>query len=170
MTWTLRGWRARFTALLHLDDPPWRIALALALGVFLGCTPLYGLHTILAIAVAALARVNKAAAVTGAWLNLPWITPFVYAASLKIGTLIVPDPDGTRSAWVAFALAHPGRLSWQDVLALLDQVTVALLVGTTIFGAIAAIVTYVVALGAISSWRARRVRRDGAESSHSRAA
>jgi hypothetical protein len=170
MTAWLGRWRARFAALLHLDDPPWRIALALAVGVFIGCTPLYGLHTILAIAVAALARLNKAAAVTGAWFNLPWITPFVYAASLKVGALVVPDPDGTRRAWVAYALAHPGRLSWQDFLALLDKVTVALLVGTTLFGVGAALVAYVVALIVISSWRARRARREAAESSQSRAA
>ena len=166
----LARWRARFTALLHLDDPPWRIALALAVGVFIGCTPLYGLHTLLAIGVAALLRVNKAAAVTGAWLNLPWFAPFVYAASLKIGALIVPDPEGTRSAWVAFALAHPGQLSWADVRELLGQVSLALAVGTTLFGAGAAIVTYVIALAVISSWRARRGGHDDEASSQSRAA
>lgn len=170
MTLSAGRWRSRFTALLHLDDPPWRIALALAIGVFIGCTPLYGLHTILSIAVATLARLNKAAAVTGTWLNLPWITPFVYAASLKIGALIVPDPNGTRSAWVEFVLAHPGRLSWRDVVTLLDQISVTLLVGTAVFGAAAAIVTYVVALAVISWRRAQRARGAAGPRSQSRAA
>jgi uncharacterized protein (DUF2062 family) len=165
-----RGLRARFAGLLHLDDPPWRIALALAIGVFIGCTPFYGLHTLLSILVATIGRLNKAATVTGTWLNLPWLTPFVYAASLEIGTQIVPDPDGTRSAWVAYVLAEPGRLSWQDVTALLHQISAALLVGTTVFGAGAAIVTYFIAFWVISWRRSRRARRDPMQGSQSRTA
>ncbi|MGH7311879.1 MAG: DUF2062 domain-containing protein, partial [Candidatus Rokuibacteriota bacterium] len=66
----------RLRALLHLDDPPGKIALALAVGVFISCTPLLGLQTILAILVATVFPLNRAVTVTGVWLNLPWFAPF----------------------------------------------------------------------------------------------
>src|SRR5205814_10397331 len=85
----------KFRALLHLDDPPHRLALALAVGVFIGCTPFWGLQTILCAVVATVCRLNRAAAVTGAWIILPWFAPFVYGAALELGLLVVP---GSREA------------------------------------------------------------------------
>lgn len=155
MTRTLRAPVERFRALLRLHDPPWRIALALAVGVFISCTLLYGFQTLLSLLVATIFRLNKAATVTGAWLNLPWFAPLVYGGALRVGLLIVPDPDGMRSAWLAYFLEHPASLSWRDVLALLHEVSVVLLVGTTLVGLAAAAVTYVVALVAISARRGR---------------
>jgi uncharacterized protein len=121
----------RFREALHLDDPPWRIALALAVGVFISCTPFYGLQTLLSIAVAWVLRLNRAATVAGAWLNLPWFAPFVYAGALTVGTAVLPHLDGLG-----------GR-------------SVTLLVGTTIVGAVAAVLTYAVALALIRRRRAR---------------
>jgi len=82
-----RALRERFVALLHLDDPPWRVALALAVGVFISFTPFLGFQTLLALLVAALARLNAAVVVTGTWLNLPWFMPFVYAGALLLAQL-----------------------------------------------------------------------------------
>lgn len=146
----------RLRALLHLDDPPGKIALALAVGVFISCTPLLGLQTILAILVATVFPLNRAVTVTGVWLNLPWFAPFVYGAALKVGGVLVPDPDGARDAWLAYLVEHPGRLSWSDMLALFQEVSVPLLVGTSVIGVAAALATYVVARGVISARRARR--------------
>ena len=56
----------RLQAALRLDDPPHRIALALAVGVFVSCTPFWGFQTILAVLIAMLLRLNRAATVAGA--------------------------------------------------------------------------------------------------------
>src|SRR5262245_19505707 len=56
----------RIRGVLHLQDPPWRIALALATGVFISFTPLYGLQSVLAVLVAAIFGLNKAATLAGA--------------------------------------------------------------------------------------------------------
>lgn len=122
----------RFRAALRLDDRPWRIALALAVGVFISVTPFYGLQTLLSILVAAVLRLNKAVTVAGAWLNLPWFAPFVYAGALWLGGVLFPEGQGLRG------------------------VSVALLIGTTIVGAVAGLATYLIALGLISRRRARR--------------
>jgi len=60
-----RALAERVRAVLRLNDPPSRIALALAVGVFIGCTPFYGLQTLLSLGLAALFHLNKAATVTG---------------------------------------------------------------------------------------------------------
>jgi uncharacterized protein (DUF2062 family) len=159
MTVAWRELLARLRGLLHLDDPPQRIALALAVGVFISCTPFLGVQTFLAVAVAMLFRLNRAATVTGVWINLPWFAPVVYGAALKLGDWVLPDPSGSRDAWLTYIVSSPFRLQWRDVLALLEELSAALLVGTTIVGLVAALVTYVVAFGLIS---ARRARRGGA--------
>ncbi len=149
----------RLGALLHLDDPPGAIALALAVGVFIGCTPLWGLQTLLCIAVAWALGLNRAAAVTGTWLNLPWFAPFVYGAALKVGGLLVPDPDGLRAAWLEYLLEHWQYVAWRDALALLRELSVALLVGSAVVGGIAALGTYAIAFAVLTTRRPRSRRR-----------
>jgi uncharacterized protein (DUF2062 family) len=127
----------RFRGLLQLDDAPWRIALALAVGVFISCTPTFGFQTLLALLIATVARLNRAATVTGVWINLPWVTPFVYAGALKLGGAVLPDQTGMSGFWLM------------------------LVVGTTIIGAGAAVVTYCVSYGALS-WRRRKRARAAA--------
>jgi uncharacterized protein (DUF2062 family) len=153
---------ARFRAALHLADPPWRLALSLAVGVFISFTPFYGLQTLLAIGTAIVLRLNRAATVAGTWLNLPWFAPLVYAGALRLGTLVIPDPQGIRGAWLAQILSEPGSLSWRDLPVLLDHVSLPLLVGTSLLGGVAGIVTYVVSFRLITRRRAAREPSSGA--------
>lgn len=137
-----RALRERFVGLLHLDDPPWRVALALAVGVFISFTPFLGFQTLLALLVGAVARLNAAVVVTGTWLNLPWFAPFIYAGALKLGAALLPDLSGVAgiSAW--------------------------LLLGTTAMGFAAGVLTWVIAWAVIRTRRARRQRRHGEQSRH----
>jgi len=93
---------ARLAALLALDDSPWRVALALAIGVFISFTPFWGFQTLLALLVATLGRLNRALTVAGTWLNLPWFAPFVYAGAVKLGSWLLPGLSGLGgiSAWL----------------------------------------------------------------------
>ena len=154
-----RALAGRLRAVLRLDDPPSRIALALAVGVFISCTPFYGLQTLLSLGVATVARLNKAATVTGTWLNLPWFAPFVYGLALHVGGLIVPDPRGVDAAAVAELLRTSSSLSATNVIQLLRDVSVALLIGTSIVGAVAGVATYVVAFVLLRRRRARSMMR-----------
>ncbi len=160
MIWTVRGAARRITAVLHLDDEPRKIALGLAVGVFIGCTPFYGLHTVLALAVAFVVRVNKVATVTGAWINLPWFAPFVYAFSLKVGEFILSGGRGLESLHGQrlrdlVALIRPYlslehfREGFLASFQLLFVASKPLLVGTTVVGVVAAVITYFVAMGAV---------------------
>jgi uncharacterized protein (DUF2062 family) len=162
-----QGLTRRLTDVLRLDDAPWKIALGLAAGVFISCTPFYGLHTLLAVAAAFALRVNKVATVTGAWLNLPWFAPFVYGLSLKVGEFILSGGQGLPSVagrGLGDLAAMIGRdLSFERVREgflysskLLFAASKPLFVGTTVVGVVAGLATYFVALGAI-----REVRQMG---------
>lgn len=145
----------RLRTLLHLDDPPWRLALALAVGVFISCTPLYGAQTVLALLVATVARLNKAATVLGTWLNLPWFAPFVYAGALKIGAWVLAHLRNREPESLALLFGMPLRVSLHDLLSVLPDISLALVIGTTVVGLVAGTATYVIALSIIRHRRAR---------------
>jgi hypothetical protein len=147
---------ARFRDLLHLDDSPRRLAVALAVGVFISCTPFWGLQTILSVIVATVFRLNRAAAVTGTWINLPWFAPLVYGAAIKIGMLVAPGLREANAATLETLLHDPAALSWATVWSWLRGSSLPLLIGSTIVGAVAAVVTYAVAFTALARRRARR--------------
>lgn len=156
MTWSFMTLGARFREVLHLDDPPRRLAVALAVGVFVSCTPFWGLQTVLAIAVAAVFRLNRAATVLGTWLNLPWFAPIVYGAAIKIGLLVAPGLREADAASLDLLLRDPSALSWDTVWAWLRGSSLPLLVGSTIVGLVAGGATFAIALTAL-----RRRRRQG---------
>lgn len=152
-----RALGARLGAVLRLDDPPWRVALALAVGVFISCTPFYGLQTLLSLAVATVFRLNRAVTVTGAWLNLPWFAPLVYGFALRIGALVLPDLHGADVAEIAELLQASSALSASDMLDLVRNVSLALLIGTAAVGTVAGAFTYVTAFVLLRRRRAARM-------------
>ncbi len=169
MLFSWRRFRQRVTAVLHLDEEPSRLARGLAIGVFIGFTPFYGLHTLLALAAAFVFRLNKVATITGAWINLPWFAPFVYGFSLKLGEAVLSGDFG-RFSWAGLSglpeaasaylraspREHAGEL-WQVLWDMLFVASKPLFVGTTLVGVVLGIATYFVALEAIRD--IRRLRR-----------
>ena len=148
----------RLRALLRLDDPPWRIAAALALGVFISCTPLYGVQTVLALLLAMLFRLNKAVTVLGTWLNLPWFAPVLYGVALKLGARILAEIRDREPESLAIIFGQPLRVSLHDVMAALPDVSLALVIGTTLVGLVAAGATWVIAFEVLRRRRARAAR------------
>ncbi|HEY4564493.1 MAG TPA: DUF2062 domain-containing protein, partial [Thermoanaerobaculia bacterium] len=64
---------------------PGKQAAAVALGVFIGISPLYGLHLALCILLARLFRLNAGLTYLAAHISLPGITPFLLLAELETG-------------------------------------------------------------------------------------
>ena len=153
MRWSPAGLGARFRELVHFDDPPRHLAVALAVGVFISCTPFWGLQTVLAIVVAAVLRLNRAATILGTWLNLPWFAPFVYGAAIKIGFLVAPGLREADAASFDLLIGDPGALSWSTVWSWLRGSSLPLLVGSTIVGLLAGGATYAIAITALSRRR-----------------
>jgi uncharacterized protein (DUF2062 family) len=168
MVFSWRRFRERVTGILHLDDEPARLAASMAVGAFIGVTPFFFLHTLLAVVIALLFRLNIAATITGAWINLPWFAPFVYAFCLKLGEAVLSGNLGLTWSFAELAEAaaaflqtsareHAGNFA-KMLWAAMFSASKPLFVGTTIVGTILAVVTYFVTLEAIQEVRRLRQR------------
>lgn len=85
--------RSAIRRLLAIDDPPERTALAFSIGVFIAFSPLLGLHTILATAIAFAFRFNKIAIYAGTFVNNPFLTLVpIILLSYAVGALVLGRP------------------------------------------------------------------------------
>ena len=92
----MRHFKDLMRKILHVEDTPKRTALAFSIGVFLGYSPFLGLHTLGAIGIAFLFRLNRVAMLLGAWTNTPWwIVPY-YTVATWVGMWVIRVKiDGT---------------------------------------------------------------------------
>ena len=81
----------------ELHGNPHYLALGIAIGVFVGMTPTFPLHTIIAIPFAHIFRGSKRAALLGVWISNPLTLPFCYYISYKVGMLTLDKPSPFES-------------------------------------------------------------------------
>ena len=74
------------TAFQRDSQNPRRLAFSVALGVFWGVTPFWGLHTILALLSAFILRLNTPGVLFGTLVSNPWFAPFLIFVSLEFGS------------------------------------------------------------------------------------
>ncbi len=84
--------RERIAALVaHLREEhssPTRLGLAVAVGLFIGTLPLYGLHLGICLAVAWATELNKVTVYAAANISNPVVAPFLVAMGIVIGEFI----------------------------------------------------------------------------------
>ena len=68
---------------------PGRLGLAVGLGVFIGCSPFYGLHVWIGLAVALALRLNKLAIFLGSQISIPPLAPLIVYACVQLGSLFI---------------------------------------------------------------------------------
>ena len=127
----------RIRLLFEIKDTPHRISLAFALGVFIGISPFFGIHTVLGIFLASVFRLNRLATIVGVYITNPWTIVPIY----------------TFSTWVGGKCLGADKLlpdiNWEhiSIVALLNDLSPLLMpfiIGTLLVGAIASVVSYVV--------------------------
>lgn len=75
--------------LLGIHDTPYKKALSIALGTFIGLSPLWGLHSILAVFLAVALKLNSTISFAFSNLSLPPFIPLVVFSGLKLGGWIL---------------------------------------------------------------------------------
>jgi uncharacterized protein (DUF2062 family) len=147
----MRWLRRTGQILIHVEDSPSRVALAFSLGIFIAFSPLLGIHTGLAIAVALLFRLNKVAILAGAWTNNPWTIAPMYSAGTLLGCFVLGVSPASLGE-IDWSLS--GRAFYASLAAGLRPLLMPFIVGNLVLGAAAAAVSFL----ALRSLLARRKR------------
>lgn len=147
-------------SLLHVHDSPRRTAFAYALGVFIGFSPVLGLHTLVALAVAFLFGLNRVAVILGVYTNLPWFIGPYYAlttasAAKAFGAEL--PPDFARQLGGVFKHAPLTGPFWADLGALVAPLAWPFVLGSLAGAAVLGVLAYLAARPSIEAGR-RRLR------------
>ncbi len=139
--------------LSEVPDTPERTALAFAVGVFLGFSPLLGLHTVLGVLCILLFRTNKVATMLGVWLNVPWIVVPYYGLATWVGVKVLGMPEGVSFPDIGLMDLF-GREFWVW-LAGQWRLLIPAFVGSLILCTLLACLAYPVALILVRNYRKR---------------
>lgn len=130
MKWKYKKLAAR---LLRLNNSPHEISLGVAIGVFIGILPVYGLHTILVVIAAILVRpANKIAIFLGTSISLPPTVPPITWAGYEIGRFIFKGRFEPLS-WSVFK-----NITFQKICSFYQP----LFLGSVVLGIICAVIFY----------------------------
>jgi uncharacterized protein (DUF2062 family) len=122
-----RGIRELWRRLRGNDQSPGRVALAVAIGLFIGCLPLYGLHLALCLVACVPRRLDSVLAYLAANISNPFVAPFLITLEIEIGSLLLTgehaafDLERARATGIAgfFQQAAAGSVFVGGALALL---------------------------------------------------
>ncbi len=128
----LQKYRLLVTDFLKKGLAPRQIAAGIALGNFVGILPFLGLHTVMAVGLAYLLRLNIVIVFLGANISNPITFPFILFASAQLGSLVL------RGSFL--------ELSYTADLGIIKQYVVPTILGSVILGAVVSAVSYVVTL------------------------
>ncbi|GAB4416407.1 MAG: DUF2062 domain-containing protein [Thermodesulfovibrionales bacterium] len=129
--------RDKLRLILSIKDTPHRISMAFATGVFIGMSPLFGIHTLLGILVAWVFRLNKLATIVGVYITNPWTIIPIYTFSTWVGAKclginsILPDVD-----W--------RHITFTRLLNEFSPLLMPFVVGTMLIGTITSVLSYII--------------------------
>jgi uncharacterized protein (DUF2062 family) len=151
--------RATFRRLLAINDPPERTALAFSVGVFIGFSPLLGLHTILATLIAFLFRFNKVAIYLGTYINNPILTlvPIIFS-SYAIGAFLLGRPLRIPPEGIEL-LKNPHLLTrgyYRQVFVNSWYIVEPFAIGATVLSVVCSLLAYPVTLWTLRAQRRRK--------------
>lgn len=128
------------------EGDPRKIALGIAIGVFVGVTPLFPFHTAIALVLATLLKGSRIAAAAGVWVSNPVTLPFFYIATYKTGAFFL---GGNATANVC-------RSSFSELVVAGIDITHAMILGSIVIGFILSTATYFLTLQLFAVLRNRR--------------
>ena len=146
--------RLTYLRLLRLRGKPKTIATGLAVGIFSGCFPFFGLQTLLAIAFAIVFRGSKVAAVAATWISNPVTYVPIFIFNYKVGKFLLGIQDS-----LILPLDMDSLSSLATFKELGSSFILALLTGCFVVGLITSCITYFYSLAFLERWRKRKQRQ-----------
>ena len=138
----------KFRAIFQVNEPPHRIALAFAMGVFMGISPLLGLHYIGAVLLAMLFRLNKLVSIIGVSVNNPWTIGPISAFCVLVGAKlfginkVLPEVDWDSISFSSIIMNFTSLENITNMINDLWPLLSAFFVGSFIICTISSIASY----------------------------
>jgi len=130
----------------QMKGDPHYIAAGMSIGIFIGITPTFPFHTVLALALAYVLKASKAAAALGVWIGNPLTIPFIYLGSYKTGALILGTSIPFDAKYTTFT----------ELTKLGLNATLALLTGGIVIGILPAAAAYFITRRLVKKIRSKR--------------
>lgn len=143
-----RQFKLNVIRLARIQSEPDAIARGMALGLFIGFTPTFGVQMALALLFALLLRQNKISTLIGVWITNPLTAPIIYGLEYKVGRMLLGLPP-----------LKIERFDWQTAQALGMQVGAPLLLGCLVLGIPCSIIGYSLTARMIPSLRRWKIPR-----------
>lgn len=149
-SWWRRSLKYYYLRLLRLEGSPKAIARGIAVGMFAGFFPLFGLQTIIGLILATFLRGNKLAAAAATWVSNPFTYVPIYTFNFAVGRWLLGGEN--------IAL---DRIDWtsREVLEVGSDFALRLFFGCFVVGLIAAVMGYFLSLSFIDRYRKSRRSR-----------
>ena len=129
------------------EGTPGQRARGLAAGIFCGCFPIFGLQTLVGIALASVVRGNHLLAAAGTWISNPFTYLPLYWFNYRIGSLLL----GPGRQWPGFDALHRDDIS-QMGWSMISR----LMLGSSITGAVCAALGWWLSLNWLRQQQRRR--------------
>ncbi len=127
--------RDKLSAILSIKDSPRKIAVSFAVGVFIGMSPILGLHTVLGIIVSWIFRLNKFVTIVGVYITNPWTIIPIYTFATWFGAKLIGSEDILPSIdWA--------NISISMILNEMGHILLPFVIGSTTIGFLSAIASY----------------------------
>jgi hypothetical protein len=150
-SWLVRSFRLAYLKLIRLQDNPKVIATGLAVGVFAGSFPFFGMQTLVAIALAFMLRGSKVAAAAATWISNPITYVPFYIFNYKVGKLVLGVEENLN-----FTLDLESFTYFRQLGA---KFAITLLIGCFVVGSILGIITYIASFRFFQRLHRRKLKR-----------
>lgn len=151
MNFLKRKIRDFYDTFICLRGEPRKIALGMAIGVFVGITPTIPLHTVLSTGLIFIFRQNLTAALLGNWISNPLTIPMLYFTEYQIGRHLLGLGE-QRLMLDEFSLQEIVRAGW--------EIFYPLLLGGLILAPLFAVPAYFITHKAVVAMRKRGLHAD----------
>ena len=162
-----RGWRAHARIILRSHGTPEQVALGAIIGVFVGMTPLLGIHLPIAILLAWMLRASRLATLPGVFITNVFTAIPIYTFTYKLGNHLLPDiPEIDIRPVMREVLLSVQQHDWyafQEIVKTLAHISgdslAAMFIGGFIVAVLVSVPVWFATLHIVRRWRERRTRR-----------